>query len=272
MRWVKLAVISSILAYMGITGLVFAGQRYLLFSPSDGRELAAANWQAIENTDRFFIHTSDGEKLSAWYVAPQSGQPVFLFFHGKGGKIHIKKWRWRRIIKQGAGILTLSYRGYPGSTGTPSELGLHEDAKAAYAWLRTKHPPEQIVIHGLSLGTGVAVALAENVKARALILEAPFSAAVDIAGERYPFLPVTWLMSDPFLSRERIGNVAMPVLIAHGTKDTVIPYHHAKRLFQRAKEPKKLVTMPGSDHNTLVRDGLYPHIWRFLNAQQTQQP
>ena len=120
------------------------------------------------------------------------------------------------------------------------------------------------MLHGLSLGTGVATTLATKVNARALILEAPYTAIVDVAAERYWFFPVHQLMWDRYITRERIANIKMPLLIVHGTRDTVIPFAHAKRLYERAKRPKKLIPMPGSDHNTLVRDGLYPHIWRYL--------
>lgn len=256
----------GISAYVGTVGLMYVGQRSLIFGTNTdvGRKLLTPGFLPIAGSKRITIVTADGERLAGWYARPQPEKPVFLFLHGKGSGLAVMKWRWQRIRKTGAGVLAFSYRGYPGSTGRPSETGLIADANAAFAWLRQRHKPDEIVIHGLSLGTGVGVALAANVRARALILEAPFTAVVDVAAERYPFLPVRWLMWDPFLSRERIAHVRMPIMIAHGTGDTVIPYHHAERLFARAQEPKTLVTMPGSDHNTLVRDGLYAHIWRFL--------
>jgi fermentation-respiration switch protein FrsA (DUF1100 family) len=256
------------IAYLAILLVMFARQRAMVFATDDCRALAAASETAIDGSTEVRIATADGEKIAAWYIAPRAGQPVFLFLHGKGGCLSQKKWRWARVVNAGAGILAISYRGYPGSTGSPSEAGLIRDAKAAYDWLRLRHPAEQIVIHGLSLGTGVAVALATQVKARALILEAPYTAIVDVAAERYPLLPVRWLMWDTFLSRERIAGVHMPLLIAHGTRDTVIPFEHAKRLFRLANQPKVFVAMPGSDHSTLVRDGLYTHVWRFLRMSR----
>lgn len=258
----------TLVVYSALLTVMYFSQRILLFTTYDGGTLAAANYVAIENSQAVELKTPDGESLAAWYVAPSSGNPVFLFLHGKGGGLERKKWRWQRIRQAGAGVLAFSYRGYPGSTGSPSEAGLIRDAETAYMWLRERHSPNQIVIHGLSLGTGVGVALGTKVDARALILEAPYAAAVDLAAERYPWLPVHSLMWDTFLSRERIANVGMPVLIAHGTRDTVIPFMHGKRLFARAVEPKKLVLMPGSDHSSLVRDGLYSHIWRFLGLRK----
>lgn len=260
-RWLTAA---ALLAYIAIVAIMYGAQRTLIYSNDDNGALAAANWEAIRGAERVRLTTPDGERLAAWYAAPKAGKSVFLFFHGKGGGLARKKWRWQRIRKVGAGIFTFSYRGYPGSTGTPSEAGLNRDAAAAYQWLTKRHPADQIVLHGLSLGTGVAVTLATQIKARALILEAPYTAIVDVAAERYPFLPVRQLLWDKFLSRERIARVNMPVMIAHGTRDSVIPFAHARRLYERAIQPKHLTVMPGSDHSTLVRDGLYRHIWRFL--------
>ncbi|MFY0615467.1 MAG: alpha/beta hydrolase [Hyphomicrobiaceae bacterium] len=264
MRLFRWLIALALLGYFAVVAVMYTAQRSLIYSNNDNGALAAANWMAIKDAERVQLATTDGERLAAWYLAPQPGKPVFLFFHGKGGGLARKKWRWQRMRKVGAGIFTFSYRGYPGSTGAPTEAGLNRDATSAYNWLSQRHPAKQIVLHGLSLGTGVAVTLATQIKARALILEAPYTAIVDVAAERYPFLPVRPLLWDTYLSRERIARVGMPVMIAHGTRDTVIPFAHAKRLYQRAINPKHLAVMPGSDHNTLVRDGLYKHIWRFL--------
>lgn len=264
MRLIRRTIIIVVLAYFAVIGTMYFSQRSMLYATADGGSLAAANWMAIAGKRRFEIRTEDGEQLASWYLPPDPGKPVFLFFHGKGGGLERKKWRWARIRKAGYGVLAFSYRGYPGSTGTPSETGIIKDAEATYNWLRKRHPADEIILHGLSLGTGVAVALAGKVRVRAVILEAPYTAIVDVAAERYPLVPVHWLMWDQFLSREQIGKVAAPVLIVHGTRDTVIPFEHAKRLFERASQPKKFIAMPGSDHSTLVRDGLYPHIWQFL--------
>lgn len=260
------AAIAAGSSYGAMLAGMFALQRHLIYSTGDTGNLAGSGTLAIPGSERLTIETPDGERLAAWYRAPRSGAPVFLFFHGKGGSLERKTGRWSRIEKQGAGILAISYRGYPGSTGTPSETGLVTDARAAYDWLRARHPAPNIVIHGLSLGAGVAVQLAAQVEARALVLEAPFTALVDVAAERYPWLSVRWLMRDRFLSRELIGQVRMPLLIIHGDRDTVIPFHHSERLFARANDPKVFVRMAGSDHSTLPRDGLYDDIWRFLGS------
>lgn len=210
------------------------------------------------------VPTEDGETLVAWYRAPQPGQPIFLFFDGNGGRPQIWEGRWRRITESGAGFFAVYYRGYSGSTGHPSERGLHIDARAGYDWLIAHdYKPNDIVIHGFSLGSGVATRLASERPARALILEAPFTGVDDVAAAH--FTPLSRLLiRDGFRSRDWIGDVGMPVLIVHGDADTVIPFTQGERLYTLARDPKQFVRMPGSDHATLVRDGMYPHIAAFL--------
>ncbi len=269
MRILRLGLLAVMLAYAAFVLVMFVNQRSYVFGLDPSSELNNPGALAIPGSTRVAIPTADGETLAGWYLPPRDKDgPVFLFLHGKSGGLERKKLRWQQIAEHGAGVLALSYRGYPGSTGSPSEEGLYEDARAAFNWLAKRHGPDQIVVHGLSLGTGVAAKLATEVDAQALILEAPYTAIVDVAGERHPYLPVGLLLWDQFPTRDFIGDVKMPVLIAHGNEDTVVPFEHSKRLFELAPEPKKLLKMPGSDHNSLVRDGLYPHIWRFLANPQ----
>jgi len=254
-------------AWLLAVGYLYIEQRHLLFFPEPETEVLAIKGLALQDVR---IHTPDGETLQALYEAPRPGRPVILFLHGQSGTLMMGKWRYIRMHKQGMGYLALAYRGYSGSTGTPSEKGLLIDGLAAYDWLKAKgFRDSDIVIHGHSLGTGVATYVATQRPARALILEAPFTAASDVGAERYPLIPVSFLMKDKFLNRERIRDVHMPVLIAHGDKDSVIPFQEGERLYALANQPKVFVRMHGSEHNTLTRDGVYPHYWKFLGLPET---
>lgn len=251
-----------------VAALYFLQRTFLYPGSRPGAEPAAI---VVPGSERVTLTTTDGERLAAWHVAPEPRRPIMLFFHGNGGALDAQTGRWRRLRDAGAGVLAVSFRGYPGSTGHPTEVGLHADARAAYEWLRTRYTPEQIVIHGNSLGTGPAVRLAADVPARALILEAPFTAIVDVAAERYPWAPVHALMLDQFRSRDWIAQVKMPVLVVHGDTDRVIPVTHAVRLYALANQPKQLVRLRDSDHNTLVGDGLYGYVWPFLEHHARPQ-
>ncbi|MBW8734139.1 MAG: alpha/beta hydrolase [Asticcacaulis sp.] len=260
------AIVATVaIAYIGVLGYLYVNQRQMLFEAKPGHETPDIHGLDIQD---IAIATPDGETLQAWYEPPLPGKPVILFLHGQGGTLELGKWRYVRMHKEGVGYLALAYRGYSGSTGHPTEQGLLIDGLAAYDWLKDHGFRNQdIVIHGHSLGTGVATYVATKRPAHALILEAPFTAASDVASERYPFVPVSLLMHDRFESRVRIKDVHMPLLVIHGTRDSVIPFADGKRLFSMANDPKTFVAMPNSEHNTLTRDGAYPHYWRFLGLK-----
>lgn len=267
-RWLKRTLGAllalPLLGYFGICAKLALDQRQMLFRTDAQAATAPSADHVIPGSEAVTIMTADGERLAAWYVPPARGQPVTLFLHGQGGRLAVQTNRWRRLRETGLGVLAISYRGYPGSTGSPTEAGLSLDARAAYDWLRQRHAARDIIVHGHSLGSGVAVRLASEVEVGAVVLEAPFTAAVDVATERFPWLPVSLLMLDQFRSRDLIAKVKAPVLILHGDRDSIIPISHSERLFELAHEPKVFVRMHGSEHNSLVRDGLYEKVTAFL--------
>ena len=263
-RFVPLLMAMAAIVVLPIVALASC-QNSLIYHPH--AEEVAPNFPAVEAVR---IETEDGESLVAWYLRPQAEQPVFLFFDGNGGRPHIWGGRWRRIAESGAGFLAVYYRGYSGSTGRPSERGLHLDARAGYDWLiEHGYQPRDIVIHGFSLGSGVAVRLASERPARALVLEAPFTGVDDVAAAHFTPLSAL-LIRDRFRTRDWISDVRMPVLIVHGDADTVIPFAQGERLYALANDPKQFVRMAGSDHATLVRDGIYPHIAMFLEQHPAE--
>jgi fermentation-respiration switch protein FrsA (DUF1100 family) len=187
-------------------------------------------------------------------LAPRDGNPVVLYFHGNGGSLSLRTDRFRRIAAAGVGLVALSYRGYGGSTGSPSEEGLINDARAAYAFAASRYPASRIALWGESLGTGVAVALATEKQVSRMVLDAPYTSTLDVASASYPFLPVRYLMKDQFRSDQRIGQVKVPVLILHGEADRIIPISYGERLYAMIPGEKRMVRFPGGTHVGL--DGL----------------
>ncbi len=212
------------------------------------------------------IETADGETLVGWYMAAQLGCPTMLMFHGNAGHVGKAGWQYGRIHEAGVGMLAVSWRGYAGSTGKPSEAGLYADAQASYDALREMGvTPDQIVIHGFSLGSSPATLIASRNPSTALILEAPFFSAVRMARERLPIYPTGLMLRHKYPTNQYIGDVDAPLLIVHGSADSVIPAKHSEDLATLAKAPVKRIVFDGSDHNTLVRDGLYADAaWPFL--------
>lgn len=264
--WIVGGVVALVLLYGVAIAALSAVGRSFIYHPDPALIAAGPNDPAGIVEVR--IATPDRQTLRAWWMPPKPGKPVILYFDGNGGRLHLQGYRFAKAAEEGVGMFALAYRGYSGSTGEPSEGAFHADARLAYDWVSAHVDPKRIVAHGFSLGTGVAVQLAVERPVRALILEAPYTAIVDIAQEHAPMLPVGMIMKDQYLSREWIGRVHVPVMIAHGDADTVIPIRHGEALFARANEPKVFVKIAGGGHSDLVSRGLYEDVWRFLGISR----
>jgi len=253
----KVLLLVGAVVYLGIVALMYFAQRALLYFPETLRTAPAQ--ARLPEAEEVVLDTADGERVIVWHIAPRGDQPVVLYFHGNGGALRYRVDRFRALTQDGTGLVALSYRGYAGSSGRPSEDGLIADARAAYAFAALRYPAARLVVWGESLGTGVAVAIAAEKsadksaekKVARLVLEAPFASAVSVAASVYPFVPVRFLMKDQFRSDLRIRNVKVPVLIVHGDRDTVIPIESGERLYSLAEEPKRFLRVAGAGHEDL---------------------
>jgi uncharacterized protein len=259
----------------GVYLLLLAGimwtQRSLLYFPM--RETMSPAEAGFAKAQALSLQTPDGEKLVAWYVPAANGKPLFLYFQGNAGGLSDRLERFTTMTADGHGLLAVSYRSYFGSTGTPTEAGLHIDADTAYAEaIRLGYTPDRIVAVGESLGTGVAVALAAQKPVAALILDSPFTSALDVAALTYWMFPTRLLMLDQYHSDQLIGSIHVPVLIVHGTQDGIIPLQFAKTLFALANEPKEFIAVPGAGHLVLARPDVLPRVLHWLDKQLQPQP
>lgn len=253
--------IFGITAYVAIGALMFFVQRALMYFPETVRTSPAA--AGLPQAQEITLDTADGETIIAWHVPPRGDKPVVIYFHGNGGSLRLRADRFARLVADGTGLLAVSYRGYGGSTGKPSEAGLIEDARAAYAFASARYPG-RIVPWGESLGTGVAVALAAETPVERVILESPYTSTVDIAAANYWFLPVRLLMRDTFRSDLRIAQVKAPVLILHGEADGIIPIGYGERLLAMAPGQKQMVRFAKGSHNDLDDFGAMDAALTFL--------
>lgn len=236
--------------YLLALAALYVAQRDLMYVPF-GENVPPAE-VGLPQAQTLDVRTLDGERLRAWYVEPKPGRIVFLYLHGNAGSLAGRADRFRALTARGDGLFAVAFRGYPGSTGEPTEEGLASDADAALTYLLSLgHRPQSIVVVGESLGSAVAVGLARRKQVGALILEAPFPSAVAIAAERYWMFPVRLLMLDPMHADEQIGAARAPVLVVHGTNDAVTPIRFGRRLFARASEPKYFLEVPEAGHQAL---------------------
>ena len=259
----KWTVILLVAVYLAGLVVLYARQREMLFPiPTVKRTPPeAAGWPEAEE---HVLTTSDGERVIVWHVPARPGRPVILYFPGNGDFLAGLVSRFKAMTADGTGLVALSYRGYAGSSGAPSEQGLLRDAAAAYAFTTSRYDTERIVAWGFSLGTGVAVALASERPIGRLILEAPYTSTVDIAALAFRFVPVRLLMRDQFRSNERIARVTVPLLLMHGTNDLAISIAFGERLFALAHEPKQFVRFAGGGHDNLDSFGAIETARRFI--------
>ena len=255
--------------YGALVVLLFVQQRSFLYPASPLRTPASAT--GIAGLQDVEIRTDDGETLVGWWKPPEPGRALILYFHGNGGSLLNRRERVRLLGESGRGVLLVSYRGYSGSTGSPSEAGLRRDARAAYRWLG-RYAPGRIVLYGESLGSGVAVKLATEGPVGGVILDAPYTSTTDVARRNFWFVPVALLMRDPFRSIDRIGRLTRPLLILHGERDDVIPIALGRRLFAAANEPKQFVALPHADHVTVLEAGGLAPVQAFLSAIEAGFP
>ena len=263
MTIVKWIVIVLGVIYVGGVGVLYFRQREMLFPiPPVGRTTPDA--AGLPEAEEHVLTTTDGEKVIVWHVPAKPGRPVILYFPGNGDYLAGRVSRLKAMTADGTGLVALSYRGYAGSSGAPSEQGLLRDAAAAYAFTTARYDTGRIVAWGFSLGTGVAVALASDHAIGKLILEAPYTSTVDIAALAFRYVPVRLLMRDQFRSDQRIARVTVPLLVMHGTNDLAISILFGERLFALAHEPKQFVRFAGGGHDNLDAFGAIETARRFI--------
>jgi uncharacterized protein len=238
--------------------IVFAAERsrqhILRALPADAERVALP----VANTTELagLVYRADDNSDNGFWV---------LHLHGNADSA-FSPWQVRHceaLRRSGFNVLEIDYRGFGLTPGRPSETGMYDDAEAAYqALLRRGVAPNRIIVLGHSLGSGPAVLLATRHPAAALVLFGAFTSIPDAAAERYPYLPVRLAVGIQFNSLARIGEVHIPVVIAHSRRDRLIPYSHALKLLAAANDPKRLITFDSATDDGFGGhvDALYEHV------------
>lgn len=213
------------------------------------------------------VRTADRLDLAARYCPPSRAlAPTVVLFHGNGEDLSQRERIASELANAGYGVVVASYRGYSGNPGKPGEAGLYADGRAALRFA-ARHGA-RVVLHGYSLGSGIAVQLATEFDVDALILEAPFTRIADVAAARFPWLPVRPLVRDRYDNVSKIGAVRAPVLIYGGTSDAVIPPRQFARLHDAVRAPRRLVTIDGADHTDVWDKGGAAAVRAFLEDME----
>ncbi len=200
-----------------------------------------------------FFDASDGIQLQGFYIPQPDTDRVMLYLHGNAGNASMRLADALRLAHLGTNVFILSYRGYGKSNGSPSEAGLYLDGQSALHYLQSNlgFSLERTIILGRSIGSAVAIELAQGNSVAGLVLVTPFSSGRDLA--RVMGLSwLSWVTGQPFNSIGKIQNVNAPLLFIHGTNDHIVPQELGRKLFEQSRSLKEWKSVQGADHNNIV--------------------
>jgi len=264
MKYFYLAVSSVVLAYFIIILFVYFYQRNLLYHPSENNYL---NDKITFNYEEIFIETDKNINLKSWFIKKDLNKfKTVLIFHGNAGNLFNRVYKLNELNKLDVNILLISWRGFSGNKGKPTEKNLYHDAEEAIKWLNNRGAiSKNIILYGESLGTGVATELGTSNAFGGIILESPFTSIANTAKIYYPYLPVNIILKDRYNSIGKIKNITTPVLIMHGKKDNIVPQKMGLELYEKANQPKFSYFPENDDHMMEYNDNLLNSIKLFIN-------
>lgn len=240
-------------AVVGGCAYVHEKQAEWIFRPAKGA------WRGYDperyRFDEHWIQVAADQKLHAWWLpGERADAPAVLYLHGArwnltGSVSRIERWR-----QLGFAVLAVDYRGFGKSSDVaPTEEYAYEDAEAAFDYLAKLAPNRPRYIVGHSLGGAIAAELARRKpEAAGVVLEATFTSVSDMISESpWGFLPVGLILTQRFDTLSKVSELKMPVLITHGTNDSIVPFHMGERLFEAVKAPKRFIKVDGAGHHNL---------------------
>ena len=264
MKNIYLLILFLLAAYILVLIYIYINQRNLLYHPEDNSYLE----DKIEfNHEEIWIKTEKDIKLKSWLIKKDLKKyKTLIFFHGNAGNLLNRVHKLNELNKLDINILIISWRGFSGNLGKPTEKNLYIDAKLSVQWLNNLGVTnDKIILYGESLGTGVAVELGQNNTFNSIILESPFTSIAKAAKIYYPYLPINLLLKDRYDSIQKISKITKPVLIMHGMKDDIVPYEMGAELFQKANQPKYSYFTKNDDHMMDFNEKLLDIIRVFID-------
>lgn len=252
-----------VIALVGLPVGFFMLRRFeasVIFHPE--RAALGGVWRVPRGAEEVWFRNAEGQRLYGWFFrsAARPAHGTVVYAHGNGGNLSYCDWVGEELAARGFDVLLFDYRGYGRSEGEPAgEGGLYADAEAAYDFLTKERgvPAGQIVLYGQSLGTAAVADVAARRECGALVLESGLSSAADMAAVVMPWLPrfVRGLTRNKLDTVSKLPRVRCPLLVVHGDRDEIIPVSQGRRLFDAAREPKRLLIIEGAGHNDLSNVG-----------------
>jgi uncharacterized protein len=258
-RFLKFSLLCTLTTYLSVCGYLYVNQRTMIYAAD--RSYAPPKAVGLPEMQEVTLQTQDGLSLTSWYAPAKAGKRTIIWFHGNAAGVSKRAASYRALLDAGYGVLALEYRGFAHNEGTPTEEGLYHDARAAIAFTQKQGiAPHDIILLGHSLGSGVAMQLSTEFTPFATVLLSPYSSVSAVAQERYWYIPVMLLLKDHFDSISQAASLSAPILIFHGTEDSVIPVHHAQQLYDAIPTQKNLFIFEGLNHDTVTVQQVIPEL------------
>ena len=263
MNYIVLPLLIFAVIYLLIIFLTYIFQRNLLYHPTENNY---SDDKLTISVEKIKIKTQDDITLLAWYHNKDiHDYKTILFLHGNAGTLENRIHKINHFKDINVNFLLIAWRGFSGNEGKPTEQGLYKDARSALKWLKNKGIKEEnIIIYGESLGTGIATEISQNKNFAGVILESPFTSMIDTGKDKYPFLPVKFLLKDKYESDKKIQNIIIPILIMHGKVDKIVPFDMGKKMYELANKPKYSYFSEYDDHMMEYNKNLLKVLKEFI--------
>ena len=268
MNFYTTSVLALIIFYIFLLIIVFLFQRNLLYHTSVDNYLKDDLAAEPSEIEKVTIITADKIDLTGWFYNKDIEKfKTIVFFHGNAGSLQNRTYKLNHFKNLNVNFLIIAWRGFSGNKGKPNEMGLYEDAKSAIRWLNTKGIQDKnIILYGESLGTAVAIEIAQDKKYAGVVLESPFTSMVNMGKKYYPFFPVSFLLKDKFESYKKINKIFIPILVMHGKVDRIVPYEMGKKIYELANRPKFFYSQEYGDHMLDYDEKLLFTLKQFISS------
>lgn len=240
-------IIGIIVIYSSLLVILFIFQRNLMYHPQENNYFGDKLEVEIEKVN---ITTIDNINLLGWFHKKDLNKfKTIIYFHGNAGTLDNRIHKLNHFKDMDVNFLIISWRGFSGNSGKPSEQGLYKDGKSTIDWLKKLGLNEKdIILYGESLGTGVATEIAQYNNFAGLVLETPFTSMIEAAKNFYPYIPVGLLLKDEYKNDKKIQNINIPILVMHGESDQIVPFWMGKKIYEIANQPKYSYFTKLDDH------------------------
>ena len=268
MNFYTTSILALVCFYALLVVVLFFFQGNLLYHPSVNNYTKDQDMKEPSGIEKVRITTKDKIDLIGWFYNKNiENSKIILFFHGNAGSLENRTYKLNHFKDLNLNFLIIAWRGFNGNSGKPNEIGLYEDAASAIRWLKKKGIEEKnIILYGESLGSGVAVEIAQNKNYAGVILESPFTSMVNMGKRHYPFFPVSFLLKDKFESYKKITDISVPVLIIHGKVDRIVPYAMGEKMYELANKPKFFYSQEYGDHMIEYDERLLLTLKKFIQS------